>query len=362
MKIPLSELAAYVDGVLALGPDREIQGLCSIEERDARTATHLSFWLPERPPRELLRSAVQSFLVAKLPERAAAEPALATKSFVVVRHPELAFARILTLFHPRPVATEHSVHPAASVAPDVVFDGPVRVGPCAVLESGVRVGGGTVIEGGCYVGTGVVMGRDCVLHGNSVIQHHCVLGDRVILHSGAVIGADGFGYTLDGARWVKLEQIGRVVLGDDVEVGANTCIDRGALRDTVVGNGTKIDDLCMVGHNCTFGENVVIAGLSGFAGSTRVGDRCRFGGMVGATGHIEVGSDLAFAAKTGVMRTMKKPGVYSGTPAIPQRERMRIYVEERRLIEYRRRLRELEDRLRLLEQRASGESADCIAE
>jgi UDP-3-O-[3-hydroxymyristoyl] glucosamine N-acyltransferase len=349
MKRLLSELAAAVDGDL-VGPDREIEGFCSIREERDRAATHLSFWLPQRPIAELLGSQVQSVLVAKLPDPPGPErDALAGRSFVVVANPEFAFAQLLNLVHPQARAQEHDVHPSAQVAEDVIFDGAVQVGPLAVIESGVRIGAGSVIGARVFLGQNSQLGADVLLHPGCVIYEDSVLGDRVILHSGVVLGADGFGYAADRGRWVKIPQVGRVVIEDDVEIGARSCVDRAALSETRVRQGTKIDDLCLVAHNCDIGEHVAMAGCSGIAGSTRIGSYCRLGGQVSVGDHLELPAGTVVAGGSGVLHRIEEAGIYSGMPALPQRLRNRIYIEEQRLPDYGRRLHRLEQRIAELE-------------
>ncbi|PIE24108.1 MAG: UDP-3-O-(3-hydroxymyristoyl)glucosamine N-acyltransferase [Planctomycetota bacterium] len=342
----LSEFAQLVDGQLAYGEDFEVEGFAPIHAVGEGLERHLGFLLPQRQPNELLASDVGAVLVTALPPRLEDEPALKAKSFLVVPNPELAFARILAHVHPRPVATEQQVHPTAVVAEGVEFEGPVRVEARAVIEAGVRIGAGSVIGAGVFVGRDAKLGKDCLLHPNATIMHGSVLGHRVVVHSCAVIGGDGFGFALDAQqRWVKLEQIGRCILEDDVEIGSNTSVHRGAIYDTIVRRGTKIDSQAHIGHNCDIGEDCVLAGGSSIAGSTKIGHRCRLGGLTGVSGHIEITHDVVLAARAGVMQGIAKPGVYAGQPALPIRERRRLFVEERRLLDYRRRIRELEQRL-----------------
>jgi UDP-3-O-[3-hydroxymyristoyl] glucosamine N-acyltransferase len=356
MTYKLSQLAAHVGGQLAFGPDREIAGLCSITETGDQASSHLSYLLPQRSFAEIQKSQVQSFLVAQLPAELEERDALAGRSLVTVANPELAFAQLLAFFHPQPRVEAHDIHPTAVVAEDVVFEGPVRVGPFCTLEAGVRCGGGTSIGAHSYIGKGTRLGADCRIMASCTIYHDCELGDRVTIHSGTTVGADGFGYANDKGRWTKIPHVGRVVIHDDVEIGANACIDRGALQDTVIGKGSKLDDLVMIAHNCKIGEHVVIAGCSGMAGSTEIGDRCQIGGRVGFSGHIKVAADSAFAAMSGVFRSVPAPGFYSGTPAIQHSLRNRIYIEEQRLPEYRKRIQQLEERLEhLQEDKAKGD-------
>lgn len=214
--------------------------------------------------------------------------------------PKLAFARVAAALHPAP-RQEPSVHPSAIVA-----------GSATVAE-------GTQLAAGVRVGEDVSIGADCVIHANVVIERSCTIGDRVVLHAGVVIGADGFGYVRDGANgYVKFPQIGTVVIEDDVEIGANTCIDRGALGETRIGAGTKIDNLVQVGHNVNIGKRCVIAAQTGISGSVTIEDDCVIGGQVGFGDHVRVQSGAIIGSQAGILPgKIVRPGVWWGTPIQP---------------------------------------------
>lgn len=263
---------------------------------------------------------------------------------IVSAEPYLYFARVSQLLNPSP-AIPAGVHPSAQVSCDLPAS--VAVGPCAVVEEGVSLGEGVVIGAGCYVGRGTVIGAQSHLHANVSIYHDCRLGERCLVHSGAVIGADGFGFARErDGTWVKIPQIGRVVIGDDVEIGANTAIDRGALDDTVIGNGAKIDNLVQVAHNVQIGEKTAIAGSAGIAGSAKIGARCMLGGQVGVTGHLEIGDDIMVSGCTMVSKTIKKPGVYTGNlPLQTHAEWIRNFSHLRHLDDMAKKIRQLEKQL-----------------
>jgi UDP-3-O-[3-hydroxymyristoyl] glucosamine N-acyltransferase len=218
-----------------------------------------------------------------------------------------------------------------------------------VIESGALIGRGAVISAGCYLGRNAVIGDETWLHAHVTIGADCVLGHRCIVHSGAVIGSDGFGYARDGARWEKTPQLGRVQIGDDVEIGANTAIDRGALSDTVIERGVKLDNLIHIAHNVHIGEDTAIAACVGIAGSTRIGKRCTLAGQVGVVGHIEITDDVHITGATVVSHTIREPGTYSsGTPLESYSSWLKNAVRMRQLDDMARRLKKLEQKLSVL--------------
>jgi UDP-3-O-[3-hydroxymyristoyl] glucosamine N-acyltransferase len=221
------------------------------------------------------------------------------------------------------------------------------VGPNAVVGVDCHIGEGAVIGAGCLVGDGVSIGAGALLHAGVKIYDGCTIGARAILHSGAVIGADGLGFARDAdKRWVKIPQIGGVVIGDDVEIGANTTVDRGALEDTVIGNGVKLDNLIHVAHNCRVGEDTIMAAMAGLAGSTTVGKRVQVGGKAGFSGHLEVGDDIVISADTNVTKSIDRPGVYTAMiPLQPHADWVKNFSHLRRLDAMAERVRELEKKL-----------------
>ena len=277
-------------------------------------------------------------------------PALA-RPMLRAKSPFLAFARALALFHapPRPAA---GISPQADVAPDAIVDPTATVGPFVAIGAGARVGAGTILVSHVAIGAGAVVGRDCHLHAHVSIRDGCVLGDRVVVQNGAVIGSDGFGFTRDAdGRHVKVPQIGIVVVEDDVEIGANTTIDRPAVGETRIKAGTKIDNLVQIAHGVVIGRNSLLAAQVGIAGSTIVGDSVMFGGQVGVGGHLEIGDRVKLAAKTGATGSIDADGYMSGYPMMETREWRRAYVVLRKLPEMRKQLLALEERLKKLEEK-----------
>ena len=206
------------------------------------------------------------------------------------------------------------------------------------------MGDGCEIHAGAFIGREARLGADCVIHANASIKHRCILGNRVIVHSGSVIGSDGFGYELRDGRHVKIEQVGIVQIDDDVEIGSCTTIDRARFGRTWIGEGTKIDNLVQIAHNCIVGKHCVICALVGISGSTRLGDYVVMAGQVGVAGHLTIGSQVTFLAKSGVTKDYPEAGVYTGFPAKP-------LIEGRQMLTYPAKIPDLLERLRLLEAR-----------
>ncbi len=240
-----------------------------------------------------------------------------------VADPYLAFALLQRHFHPGKQASGLR-HASAVIDTTARLAKDVDVGPLAVIGQRVHIGPGSHIGAGCVVEDGASMGRSCTLHSRAVLGALCKLGNNVILQSGAVIGSDGFGYAWTGREHLKIPQAGRVLLEDDVEIGANTCIDRGAIGDTVIGQGVKLDNLIQIGHNVKLGAYSIMAGQAGIAGSTVVGQGCQFGGQMAVAGHLHIGDGCKIAAKSGVLGDLEAGGTYAGIPAMPHRLWLRV--------------------------------------
>jgi len=270
----------------------------------------------------------------------------------ILRSPEpyVTLARAAALLMPmeRPAA---GVHPLAAVEPDAEISPSASVGPFAVVGAGARVGERTIVHPHAVVGPGAVVGADCILHAHVSIRERCLVGDRVILQNGAVIGSDGYGFATraDGTH-VKIPQTGPVIIEDDVEVGANTAIDRPAVGETRIQAGTKIDNLVQIGHGVLLGRNVLLAAQVGIAGSTKVGNSVVLGGQVGVGGHLTLGDGMKAVGQSGITNSVEPGTFVSGYPAIENVEWRKASAVYRRLPEMRKRLRELEQRLEVLEQ------------
>ena len=247
--------------------------------------------------------------------------AVANTTFILVERPKLAFARIAAKLHPQK-HRKAEVHPTAVIAASAATGNNVFAGAFVCVGDGTTIGDGTQLRAGAKVGDNVIIGNNCILHPNVFIEDDSVIGDGVVLHSGVVIGADGFGYVRDGKKgYLKFPQIGRVVIENDVEIGANTCVDRGALGETRIGEGTKIDNLVQVGHNVIIGKRCVIAAQTGISGSVTIEDDCVIGGQVGFGDHVRVQSGAVIGSQAGVLPgKIVRPGVWWGTPIQPLEE------------------------------------------
>ena len=246
-------------------------------------------------------------------------------------NPYAAYARVAGLLYPRPTGPGR-VHPTAVIDPGATVPASATVGPLSVIESGVRLGERVEVGPGCIVQSGVAIGDDTLLVARVTIRPRVRIGARCILHPGSVIGADGFGFALEQRRWLKVPQVGGVRLGDDVDIGANTTVDCGAIEDTVIGDGVKLDNQIQVGHNVTIGEHTIIASCTGISGSTVIGRRCMIGGLVGFAGHITIADDVAITGMAMVTASLTEPGSYSsGFPAQPSRDWWRTVARLKRL-------------------------------
>jgi UDP-3-O-[3-hydroxymyristoyl] glucosamine N-acyltransferase len=255
----------------------------------------------------------------------------ATIPRIVSENPYAYYARTVGLFHPEE-AVQAGIHPFAQVDGSANVDASAEIGAFVVVEPGATIGPRARIGAHCVIGRGSSVGEGTRLHPRVTVYGGCSIGARCLLHSGAVIGADGFGHAREAGRWVKIPQVGGVRIGDDVEVGANTTIDRGALDDTVVEDGVKLDNQIQVGHNCVIGAHTVIAGCTGIAGSVTIGRDCLIGGGVGIVGHLSICDAVTISGFSFVTKSIVKPGTYtSGTPAMPHGEWLRNSAHLRHL-------------------------------
>ena len=263
---------------------------------------------------------------------------------IVCKNPYASYARIAALINPeqRPAAGVHAsamVNAAARVAASA------SIGPFAVIEAGAHVGEGVVVGAGCFVGENAKIGAQSRLYANVVVYDHCEIGERAVVHAGAVIGADGFGMAMDEGRWLKIPQIGRVIIGNDVEIGANSTIDRGAMDDTVIEEGVKLDNQIQVGHNCRIGAHTAIAGCTGIAGSTRIGKYCMIGGGALISGHLTIVDRTVISGATAVFKSITEPGTYTGLfPLQPHAD----WIRNGSLVRH---LHDMMDKIRVLERK-----------
>jgi len=277
----------------------------------------------------------------------------AKKVLIRVPNPRVAAARLLPLFFP-PDTHAPGVHATATVAASAQVDPTAHIGPGCVIGARAKIGARTVLMGGNHIGRDCQIGADGCLFPNVVIYAQCRVGNRVSIHAGTVIGADGYGYVFDEGRHRKMLQVGNVVIHDDVEIGANAAIDRAALGSTVIGAGTKIDNLVHVAHNVVMGKHCLVMGQVGFAGSTQLGDYCVIASQSGIAGHLKLGVQATVGAKSGVMRDVPDKGVVLGIPAAPDKQTKRQWIAQQQLPDMIHRLRELEKQVAELQARAGG--------
>ncbi|CAA6691789.1 MULTISPECIES: UDP-3-O-(3-hydroxymyristoyl)glucosamine N-acyltransferase [unclassified Lentimonas] len=273
-----------------------------------------------------------------------------SKVLIQVANPRIAAAYALQLLYP-PETFSAGIDASATVADSATIDPSAHIGPGCVIGENVSIGAGTVLLGGNHVAHDSQLGSDVRLHPNVVLYSHTVIGDRTTIHASTVIGADGYGYVFDQGRHVKMPQIGNVVIGNDVEIGSNTSIDRAALGSTTIGSGTKIDNLVHIAHNVTFGDNCLILGQTGFAGSTTFGDYCVIASQSGVAGHLNIGNQVTIGSKSGVMRDIADKETVLGFPAVKHTQAKRQWVGVQRLPDIQLQLRELQKQVAALQAR-----------
>jgi UDP-3-O-[3-hydroxymyristoyl] glucosamine N-acyltransferase len=348
VKASLEQIALLAQGVIASGdPALDITGFSTVEEAEAGDVTF--FGNPRYLPK-LKKSRASAVLAPK-----AFCDAPGGMAVIEVENPTLAFQSIVERFGPQRFTVRPGVHPSAVIGDGVTLNREkVFVGAHVVIGQGAQIGEGSEIHAGAFIGREARLGSDCVIHPNASIKHRCILGNRVIVHSGSVIGGDGFGYELRDGRHAKIEQVGIVQLDDDVEIGSCSTIDRARFGRTWIGEGTKIDNLVQIAHNCILGKHCVICALVGISGSTHLGDFVVMAGQVGVAGHLTIGSQVTFLAKSGVAKDYPDPGVYTGFPAKPLMEGRKMLTYPAKVPELLERLRQLEARVKELE---AGRSA-----
>jgi UDP-3-O-[3-hydroxymyristoyl] glucosamine N-acyltransferase len=276
---------------------------------------------------------------------------------LISRDPYVTYAHVASLLHP-PLAMEAGIHASAVIGEHCILADDVAIAAHATLGRGVRLARGVIIGAGCVLGDGVEIGEGGRLAPNVTVHAGVRIGQRVIIHSGAVIGGEGFGFANERGVWIKIAQIGSVIIGDDVDIGSNTTIDRGALGDTVIEDGVKLDNQVQIAHNVKIGAHTAIAGCTGVAGSTSIGERCAIGGGVGISGHLEIVDDVQVTGTTFVSQSIREKGVYSsGTPFEPVAAWRRNFVRMRQLDDMAKRLHELEQEFgRMRAQREQGQN------
>src|SRR5438132_2673994 len=337
MTFTLQELARTSGGELIGDPTLQITGAASLVEA---TPGEISFFGNRKYIGLLCKTRASAIFVP--PDFA--EPINA--AHIRVSNPTKAFEEVLLKFAPKPITFAPGVHSSAVVDPSAQLGERVSIQPLAVIEPGARIGDDTIIGAGSYVGQETVIGSACLIYPNVTIRERSRIGSRVIIHSGAVIGADGFGFEMVDGRQQKIQQLGIVQIDDDVEIGANTTVDRARFGRTWIQEGAKIDNLVQVAHNVVVGKYTVIAAQTGIAGSVRIGQRVLIGGQVGIIGHIEIGDNTAIGAQSGISKNISG-GVWWASPAVPLAEAKQQMAWVRRLGKLFARVKEIEKSLRL---------------
>ena len=336
MSINLADLAIKIGAKLegASNGDEPILGITTLTRAGKQ---EVSFFSNGRYREQLAKTSAAAVILASKNRH------FCKVSKLVMDNPYLGYAQTARLFNPPPRYLP-GIHPTAWVSPEAIFDeSTVSIGPQAIIEAGATLGCQVVIGPSCVVGRGVKIGDNSQLIANVTLCTDTQLGQRVIIHPGAVMGSDGFGNANDAGKWVKVPQLGGVIIHDDVEIGANTTIDKGALEDTVIGVGVKLDNQIQIGHNVQIGEHTAIAGCVGIAGSTRIGRYCMIGGGVGIAGHLELVDHVHVTGGSIVLQSIREPGIYSsGAPLELNQRWHRNYHRFKHLDEMARRLRTLE--------------------
>jgi UDP-3-O-[3-hydroxymyristoyl] glucosamine N-acyltransferase len=338
-KATLDELAALVGGKVEGDGAVQVQGIASLEEAGEGEISFLAE-LRQRPRLEKTRASAL-IVPANLPPF--------PRPLIRTSNPYLAYARVQAFFQPPP-APPRGIDPQASIGRGTKIGRDVSIYPFAFVGDGCEVEDRVVLHPGVYLGQSVRVGEDSVLYPNVAVMDRCSVGKRVILHAGTVVGSDGFGFARDGARYVKIPQVGTVVIEDDVEIGANCTVDRSAMGKTWIKRGVKTDNLVHIGHSVTVGEDTVLVAQVGISGSTEIGNRVALGGQVGVVGHIKVGDGAMIGAQAGVGQDVAPGQILSGSPAFPHREWLRAQASFQKLPEMKRRLAEVEKKIKEIEE------------
>jgi UDP-3-O-[3-hydroxymyristoyl] glucosamine N-acyltransferase len=332
----VSEIAELLHGTHAGDSGREISGVAALEAAGPPELAYVE------SPKSLAQAAASRAGCLLVPEGAS----LPGQTTIAVRHPKLALVRAAEALHPASVPPL-GIHPTAVVAADAKLAADCSVGPNVVIEGGVTLGPGTRLSAGVFLGQGVQVGAHCVLHPRVTVYPGAQIGDRVIIHAGAVIGSDGFGYVLAEGRHVKFPQLGKIVIEDDVEIGSNTTLDRGSLGSTVIGQGTKIDNLVQIAHNVKIGRHCIIVSQTGISGSSEVGDYVVMAGQVGVGDHARIEDRVVVGGQAGVLpgKIVRSGSVVWGTPCRPMSEYKKTIARMARLDALAEKVKKLEQQM-----------------
>jgi len=341
----VSELAALVGGEVVGDGATVIRGVAGIREAMPGDITFLA---NSRYESYLLETRASAVICSRMPQHG-------SLPLLQVDNPYLAFQRIVRVFRPGPRGPDPGVHPSAVVAPEAELGDGVSVGAHCVVEREAKIGPRSVLMAGCYVGERVTIGEDSLFYPRVTVREECHIGARCTVHPGVVVGSDGFGFALDSGRYHKIPQVGNVIIGDDVEIGANTTIDRATTDSTRIGDGSKIDNLVQIGHNVVIGRHCIIVAQVGISGSTELEDYVTVGGQAGLAGHIKIGTRAMVGGQSGVTKSVAPEGIVIGYPAVAQGVFKRIHAFVQRLPQLFQRTKELEQRVAKLEHQSERE-------
>ncbi|MFQ5579764.1 MAG: UDP-3-O-(3-hydroxymyristoyl)glucosamine N-acyltransferase [Nitrospiria bacterium] len=342
MEMSLSEIARMLDGRVIGDPHLRITGVSAIEEAKPGDITFIS------NPKYRSRAVSTRASALIIPKEIKGLPA----SLLLVENPYYAFAQLLATFHPTPPHTG-GIDSKVSIGKDVILGEEVSLGPFVTLEDGVKVGRGVRMGPGVYVGAGSEVGDDSLIYPNVTLREGVKIGKRVIIHCGTVVGSDGFGFVPHQGRHFKIPQVGGVIVEDDVELGANVTVDRATMGNTVIGRGTKVDNLVQIGHNVVIGENTILVSQVGISGSVEIGRHVTLAGQVGVVGHLKVGDRVVVGAKSGITKDIPPGKTVSGFPPVPHKAWLKSQAVFRKLPELKDQLRALEEKIIQIEKRLS---------
>jgi len=341
MRLTLKEITDLVKGELVGDPDVAITGISGIKEAKEGEITFLA----NPKYAHLLEITKAAAIITSREQFNTPKPLIKTDN------PSIAFTKVVSLITSDDTKHPKGIHPAAVISPNAKIAKDVAVGACAVIEDGVEIGQGSIIYGGCYIGCRTKIGKKCLIYSNVSVREQIEISDRVIIHSGTVIGSDGFGFAMVDGVQEKIPQIGTVLIEDDVEIGANVAIDRARFDKTIIGKGTKIDNLVQIAHNVVSGENCIIVAQAGVSGSTTLGKGVILAGQAGIVGHISIGDKAIVAAQAGVTKSIPAGVKVSGYPAKPHETALKVNACLQRLPELYKKIKKLEEKIKKLEEK-----------
>ncbi|MCA1900989.1 MAG: UDP-3-O-(3-hydroxymyristoyl)glucosamine N-acyltransferase [Candidatus Hydrogenedens sp.] len=352
MSINVKQISEWINGIIIKGDENTI--ITGVNSIDNASSGDLVFVRDKKYEALLTKTQASAVLMSSEP----VVPVPENLVCIIVTNPELAFLQVLQQFNPQKIQLPEGIHPSAVVGDDVTLGENIAIGPFVFVGNNSKIGNKTKIYPHVYIGENCEIGENTIIFPNVTIREETKIGSNCIIHSGVCIGTDGFGFIHDGNLWHKIPQIGCVIIGDNVEIGSNTCIDRATFGETQIGTGTKIDNLVQIGHNVKIGENCAIAATTGIAGSATIGNSVRIGAGAGINGHINIGDNATIGAWSGVAKSVEVGAVVSGFPATEHSRAKRILVAQQYVPELLRRVKELEMKIQEIESKVYEKSAN----